>query len=193
MAKALPLALTMSSIFHLPLSPESLSRFVDKKAQFHEPIEAAALFAALSHLKKPGPLAGLDRLIHEAFPLFQMHPESGQQTLLVAWGHSGHLTAKSVTAAFLDHEMTLVSGELLSKKKWLSHDGSYSFEFQKLCSLHLKGFEITLQRNDPAHDEDVDDHAPKPAPQSMVSRKGTRDQAVVANIVSSAPEERIAI
>ncbi|MDC8744690.1 hypothetical protein [Xanthomonas campestris] len=183
----------MKALFYLPLSAESLSTFVETKAPFHEPIEATALFAALSHLRKPGPLAGLDRLIHEAFPLFQQDPGRGHQELLLAWARSGHLSVENVIEDLSDHEMTLASHELMSTRKWLSGDGGYSFEFQSFCSLRLKDFEISFQRTDIAYEEDADDNTPKPAPQRTVSRKGTRDQAVVANIVSSAPEERIAI
>ncbi len=190
----------MASVCHLPLTRESAQKFLETGSSFSEPIEAASMFAALVHLKQRQAHTQIERLIREVYPLFRMHPDQGQERLAEMRSDLAGRGVEDFVTALLETEVVLVSDAVIAKRRWLAPDGNYSFEFQNSCSASREAYEVRFyaqhaedERKNEVEPEFEEDDGLERRSRSVVRLKGTRDQAVVARIVASAPDERIAV
>ncbi|WP_342316416.1 hypothetical protein [Lysobacter sp. FW306-1B-D06B] len=76
----------MKGPYYLPLTQRSAKSFVEEGKAFDEPIEAAAMFAALTRIKRGTHSVHLGHLVADAFHPFRKEPLDGH-TLLAAALH----------------------------------------------------------------------------------------------------------
>jgi hypothetical protein len=176
------------------LSHAAGQRFLESKLAFEQPIEAAAMFAALLHLKSPQHPRQLDRLIYQALPLFRQKPEQGDEQLLALLGPDRSWDMAAFVQALLVADVVLASPKLIESRAWLAPDGNYSFDFQSQC-LTSTSYEVVFSDLDEEErsGEDRDESGAGRRTRKAVRLHGPRDQQVVAGIVASAPGERIAV
>ena len=187
----------MSSLYHLPLTQDRAKSFLEAGGLFEEPIEAAAMFAALLHLKDRQSHTKLERVIRETFPLFRSHPDQGQAQLVELLAQVESAGVEAFVQALIATEIVLVSEDVIKDRRWLAPDGNYSFDFQGSCITSREDYEVSFYQQQDDEDEggaESEDEVVVARSSHRVARlSGTRDQAVVARIVASAQDERIAV
>ncbi len=190
----------MASVYHLPLTRDGAQNFLEAGNSFSEPIEAASMFAALAHLKHRQAHTQIDRLMREVFPLFRAHPDQGHEQLAGMRSDVEGMSIEDFVAALLAAEVVLVSAAVIAERRWLAPDGNYSFEFQNSCIASREDYEVSFYTQ--THEDEQENELEREFEEgvgidrrsrSVVRLTGTRDQAVVARIVASAPDERIAV
>ncbi|WP_139202827.1 hypothetical protein [Pseudoxanthomonas sp. GM95] len=151
------------------------------------------MFAALTHFGQRRNPAELERLVQQAYPLFESQAEAGHAQLLqMLDGHPMDL------ATFLDgllaDSISTAPRHLIDQRKWLASDGGYSYQFQDECAALLDTYDIAFHQPAAAIDDDEQEQ-PSPGTRSgqPARLEGTREQAVVASIAASASQERIAV
>lgn len=189
----------MTSVYHLPLTRDGAKNFLEAGSSFEEPIEAASMFAALTHLKHRQGHTQIERLLREVFPLFRSNSEEGHQQLLSMRPDVNGVSIEDFVTNLLTTEVVLVSSAIIQERRWLAPDGNYSFDFQSSCNAAREEYEVTFHLpNDAGEEEELGDEfdadvAAAKGPRRALRLSGTRDQAVVARIVASAPDERVAV
>ncbi|WP_155617083.1 hypothetical protein [Xanthomonas translucens] len=190
----------MASIYYLPLTRDSAKNFIESGSSFAEPIEAAAMFVALTHLKKRQTHTQLERLMGDVFPLFRSHPEQGLEQLVGMRSEFEENDSENFFRRLLATEVALAPDAAIKERRWLAPNGNYSFEFQKRCIASREDYEVVFY---PQADEDEEGDEPlgefeegeriDQSSRHVVRLTGTRDQAVMARMVASAPDERFGI
>lgn len=175
---------------YLPISAARAAEFFDHATLPGEPIERAALFAALAQLSRPMLPSALEAMLGSALQLFADQPAQGTSALEAGRHALAGRPAAQVRRDLASHAITYAPEELMYARAWCDAEGRYSPGFQQACRGKLEAFALHLA----APPVELDD--PLTAvrrPRQHIDSQGTRDQQVAASVIAAADGEHIHI
>jgi len=180
--------------FFLPIARHSAAAFVEHGVIPEAPIERAALLAVSVIAKRPLTFADIHRLLSEAQDLFASDdPAAGAAELQRRKEGIGHETIDSLSSYLAEHAIVFAPDEFMADELWADAKERYTDAFQEQCREMPGAYEIAFDQGDDA-EEDFDDEFDSPRRRRQTfSLSGTRDQAVAAKVIASAPDEIVAI
>ncbi len=182
----------MAAPFYLPITRHSLSAFVNAAAVPPQPIERAAVFAALLQLQGQVERGGLGMLLSKALGLFTGEPEAGASKLLALREAAAWHDTTDIVSRLADHGVLLASAEQLADAAWADEDGRYTDHFQVMCREVLSEYAVSFD-DDAVRDATTEASTEDEVPRLHVTLRGTRDQEVAARVIAGAGGEHIAI
>jgi len=188
--------LVMARVYHLPLTKESAEKFLGLGSEFEHAIEAAGMFAAFNALRKPSAHPVIDRLISDAYPLFQKAPQEGHEQLVQLRESLASRDVGDFVQSLLDLSVTLVDVEVIESRRWRGPDGHYTHAFQSHCIDAQEAISVVFhplrdeEGDSEALDDGVGDDTPRRTPLQLL---GSRDQSSVIRLIANAPGERVSI
>lgn len=186
----------MARVYHLPLTKERADKFLCLGSEFEHAIEAAGMFAALNALRKPSAHPVIERLISDAYPLFQKAPEKGHEQLVRLRDSLGARRVEDFIQSLLDLNVTLVDEEAIESRRWCGPDGHYTHAFQSHCTDAQEAISVVFHplRDEEGDSEALDDGDGHVTPRrNPLQLQGSRDQSSVLRLIANAPGERISI
>lgn len=176
---------------YLPISAARAAEFFDHGHVPPEPIEQAALFAALAQLSRPMQASALEAMLGSALQLFADQQEQGHSALSAGRRALAGRPAAQVRRDLAGHAITYAPEELMYAQAWRDEDGRYSPGFQQACRGGLQAFDLHLAAT-PAEETD-DPLTAQRTPRPHIASQGTRDQQVAASVIAAADGEHIHI
>lgn len=184
--------MTRSVPFFLPVSEAAVSHFITEKAVPESPLGRAALFTAYFIAEKPLNHADVGRLLASAQQLFSKDAAQSLPHLLERHAQAIKLGPHGLSAALTKQDVYFAPATLLHA---LGEEAElpYTDALQSKLRGAPQDYEVTFhpvgREQEADADEDLDGEPP-PEP-SRLLLSGNRDQAVVANVIASAPGELI--
>ena len=180
----------------LPITRSAVARFLEQAQLPPLPVERAALFTLQSLLGGQLLVAGVERMLMQSTPLFLQQPEAGAQALQ---GLAKQLQGRDIDAVgdeLAALGIVFASAAAMQSREWEDpeHAEHYGPEFQQACRQLLQDYPLPMPAAAGADEDSGDVLAPlPPPPEPLPPFRGTRDQAVAAQLIARADDERIAI
>lgn len=180
--------------FFLPTSQAVATRFIAEKVAPDSPLERAALFAACFITERRVSTPEIGRILAAAQDLFAKDAALSLPHLLGLHARIASAGIESL-AARMEEQGIFFLPEGLVPKLGVAAEAPYTDDLQILWRDPPRDCEITFYQEDDGEgaesDEGLMESAPCP-PQRMTLR-GSRDQAVVANVIAAGPGELVEV
>ena len=178
---------------YLPITASAAAGFFEHARLPPLPVERAALFVAMAQLEQAQSHSHLQVLLRQAQQLFAQQPENGAQTLLQQRLQLADRAPEQIHRQLAGAAITYAPDELMHSQAWRGADGLYDLAFQQACRGSLQPFAIRLAAPSSEPEAEAEPLNARRRPRPQLATVGTRDQHVVASVISAGDGEHIQV